>query len=354
MTNRFTCRACLLALLPLLAPAAFAARDCYFERSSVTLTGAYVKLNVTGSVSGDTLLANHVAAEYSGNFISHCETGNDGQNLWGQTNLSGTGYRWHDPDALFPTNVPGITYSVHVNPRIKPDVADGYLPNSSSFIKVADISDSADDSGGPLAGKPWDIYLAFYQDANYKGNQGQTKVHPREHVMLGQFRLGGSGHNSNVVSIYVNENSFGMDINAPTCTSAVTSVSDNTVNFGDVNIADAAGGRGPTKPFSITLSNCSLLNGVTTRLTTALVNGGGNMMANALTGQNVAAGVGVQIRDNYSNTLRPNDANSTAKMTNLAMPGTVKLDFTAQLREDGSPVKPGAFQAIGTFNITYQ
>lgn len=353
--NRFGYQASLLVLLPLLTPAAWAARDCYFSSSDVTLTGAYVNLTPSGAVSSDTLLAKDVKANYSGNFTSHCEAGNDGQNLWSEISTASTGYAWHEPGALFPTNIPGIRYSVHVKPNRNPSIADGYMPNSSTFTQVAEVSDAADDEGGPLDGKSWDIYLDFYQTRDYTGNQGQSIVHPRDNVMLGHYRLGGSGHNGDTVAIHVTTMSFGMDISAPTCTSAVTDVSNSTVDFGDVNIGDLGAGRVPAKPFSITLSGCSLLNTVSTKLTTLNTSEDGNMMANVWAGQaGYAAGLGVQIRDAYSNTLRPNDPHSVAKTTGLAMPGTVKLDFTAELRADGKPRKAGPFQANGVFSITYQ
>ena len=352
MTNRFTCRACLLALLPLLTPAAFAARECNFkETANVILNaGSPNPLPVTGTVSEPKLLLKDLVA-YDGDGIkSGCSVGPDGQNLHARTNLQDVKDLPGVDGVQFKTNIPGIVYNVHIQPVTTTEV-DGYLPPSSDWQQVVAMPGNMDDENGPLDGKKWRVFIDIYQDADYRGNNGNTLVHPLYSTKLGDYRLGGAGP---LITINSSTGSFGIPINTPTCESAVTSVSNNTVDFGDINIGDAAGGRVPEKPFSITLSDCSLLNSVTTRLTTALVNGGGNMMANALTGQNVAAGVGVQIRDNYSNTLRPNDANSTAKMTNLAMPGTVKFDFTAQLREDGSPVKPGAFQATGTFNITYQ
>jgi len=353
--NRCVYRVCWLALLPLLAPAAWAARDCYFERSDVTITGAYANLKPTSKVSSDTLLTRDAKATYSGVFTSHCQAGDDGQDLWGQTNTGGSGFRWHDSGALFPTNIPGIRYSVHVKPREKPSIADGYLPNYNTFQKIAEISDSADNEAGALDFKDWDIYLDFYQTDEYKGNQGQSKVHPRENAMLGQYRLGGDGHGSEVVSVYVTTMSFGMDITSATCTSAVADVSNSTIEFGDVNINELAAGRVPVKPFSITLSDCSLLNGVTTKLTTMNISADGNMMTNVWVGQQGdATGLGVQIRDANNNTLRPNDPYSVATVNNLTMPGSVKLDFTAELRADGNARKAGQFQATGVFSISYQ
>ncbi|WKZ91376.1 fimbrial protein [Chimaeribacter arupi] len=354
--NRCVYQAGLLALLPLLAPAAWADRECHFDAGSVTVAGGnYVKLTPRGPVSSATSLSTDRLANYSGTFKSHCDTGPDGQNLWGDTNIDNSGYKWHEPGALFPTNIPGIRYSVHIKPNRNADIADGYLPSSNQFTQVAEISDAVDSEGGPLDGKPWDIYLDFYQTEEYTGNQGQSLVHPRDDVMLGRYRLGGSGQNSNVVSIYVNKNSFGVDIITPTCTSAVADVSNSTVDFGDVNINDLGGGRVPAKPFSITLSGCSLVNSVTAKLTTLFASEDGNMMANAWMGQpGYAEGLGVQIRDTYSNTLRPNDLNSSSVINGLKMAGTVKLNYTAELRADGKARKAGPFQATGIFTLSYQ
>ncbi|PLR38827.1 hypothetical protein CYR55_08835 [Chimaeribacter californicus] len=354
--NRFNSRACLLALLPLLTPAAWAARDCYFTRSDVLVDGAYVNLTPTGRVSDDTLLAKDLKAQYIGEFRSHCEVGNDGQNLWGIINSGNTGYRWHDPGALFPTNIPGIRYSVHVKLRPKPSLADGYLPSSTSYTQVAAIGDGEDGEGSALDGGDWDIYLDFYQTEEYTGNQGQSVVHPRDDIILGQYRLGGSGHNSNIVSISINKNSFAMDITAPTCTSAIANgTKENTVDFGNVNFNDFEGNRVPKKNFTIKLSNCSLVSGVTTKLTAVNVSSDGNMLANDLTsGQGTAAGAGVQIRDVNSNTLRPNDGYSTSTVSGLSMPGTVVLNYSAELRTDGTARKAGAFQSTGVFTMTYK
>jgi type 1 fimbria pilin len=354
--NRFNYRACLLALLPLLTPAAWAARDCDFSNSNVNITGAAVSLTLTGKVSGNTLLTKDVKANYSGVFTSHCQGGNDGQNLWGEITLDGSGYRWHEPGALFPTNIPGIRYSVHVKPREKPSLADGYLPNSSEFTKLVEIGDGADNEGGPLDFGDWDIYLDFYQTEEYTGNQGQSKVHPLDDIRLGSYRLGGSGHDGNTAKIYVSKNSFSLDITTPTCTSAIANgTKDNTVDFGNIDFNDFEANRVPKKNFTIKLSNCSLVNGVTTQLTALNVSSDGNMLANDLTsGQSTATGAGVQIRDVNNNTLRPNDRNSTSTVNNLNMPGTVVLNYSAELRTDGTARKAGAFQSTGVFTMTYQ
>ena len=79
------------------------------------------------------------------------------------------------------------------------------------------------------------------------------------------------------------------------------------------------------------------------------------MMANAWMGQpGYAEGLGVQIRDVNNNMLRPNDLNSSSVINGLEMAGTVKLNYTAELRADGKARKAGPFQATGVFTLSYQ
>ena len=79
------------------------------------------------------------------------------------------------------------------------------------------------------------------------------------------------------------------------------------------------------------------------------------MVANGWVGQpGDATGVGVKILDANNKILRPNDRNSSSVVSGLKMPGSVKLNYTAQLRADGKTRKAGGFKASAVFSLIYQ
>ncbi|PLR54236.1 hypothetical protein CYR52_01745 [Chimaeribacter arupi] len=353
--KRFTYRACVMALLPLLPAAAWAGRECNFKSSGtfVLLTGTITPLPITGTVTEPKLLRKNMLAYDGDGIVSGCSTGPDGQNLHARSNLQDVKGLPGVDGVQFKTNIPGIVYNVHMMPNTTSEV-DGYLPPQSEWKTVVYMPGEMDSENGKLDGEKWRVYIDIYQDADYRGNNGISRVQPLYTTKLGDYRLGET-NGQPVITLNIEKGSFAIPISAPTCTSAVADVSNSTVDFGDVNINDLGGGRVPVKPFSITLSGCSLVNSVTAKLTTLFASEDGNMMANAWMGQpGYAEGLGVQIRDVNNNMLRPNDLNSSSVINGLEMAGTVKLNYTAELRADGKARKAGPFQATGVFTLSYQ
>lgn len=78
------------------------------------------------------------------------------------------------------------------------------------------------------------------------------------------------------------------------------------------------------------------------------------LLANRLTGDSAAQGVGVEIVGPNRYVMTPNadiraniDYKFTAPSANFTMP------FTGQLVKDGSRVTAGSFESIGVFQISY-
>lgn len=124
------------------------------------------------------------------------------------------------------------------------------------------------------------------------------------------------------------------------------------INLGDsITPKQLAEDAADKVPFTLVLSNCSaIVDSVFVRMTTTKRAENNPSLLGKQNGS--ATGVGVKITDDRGNQLIP-DGSSTLTYPYAGVLNTRELTLIAQLVSDGTTLRPGDFEAAGTFNITY-
>lgn len=221
------------------------------------------------------------------------------------------------------------------------------------------------------------LTIEFYTDTDFNPTTNQRVTLLRTDNYLYSFKGEGVGIGINEHSHYLKIDFDLTDIvlTNPTCFTAALSgpsVSGSTVKMGDYSPAQIRNGA-TAVPFDITLQNCIRVRNIETKLKSNKVGSvSKELLANTLTGNDAAKGVGVLI-EGLKNTksaqmvLKPNDATSIYKdyetendTTGGIFPdngnaGTSQpLHFQATLKQDGNiAIEPGGFKATSTFQVTY-
>ena len=220
------------------------------------------------------------------------------------------------------------------------------------------------------------LTIEFYTDTDFNPTTNQRVTLLRTDNYLYSFKGEGVGIGINEHSHYLKIDFDLTDIvlTNPTCFTAALSgpsVSGSTVKMGDYSPAQIRNGA-TAVPFDITLQNCIRVRNIETKLKSNKVGSvSKELLANTLTGNDAAKGVGVLI-EGLKNTksaqmvLKPNDATSIYKdyetendTTGGIFPdngnaGTSQpLHFQATLKQDGNiAIEPGDFKATSTFQVT--
>lgn len=220
------------------------------------------------------------------------------------------------------------------------------------------------------------LTIEFYTDTDFNPTTNQRVTLSRTDTYLYSFKAYGAGTGINEHSHFLKIDFDLTDIvlTNPTCFTAAlsgSSVSGSTVKMGDYSPAQIKNGA-TAVPFDITLQNCIRVRNIETKLMSNKVGSvSKELLANTLTGNDAAKGVGVLI-EGLKNTksaqmvLKPNDATSIYKdyetendTTGGIFPdqgnGTSQpLHFQATLKQDGNiAIEPGDFKATSTFQVTY-
>ncbi|MGU5088367.1 fimbrial-like adhesin [Escherichia coli] len=221
------------------------------------------------------------------------------------------------------------------------------------------------------------LTIEFYTDTDFNPTTNQRVTLLRTDNYLYSFKGEGVGIGINEHSHYLKIDFDLTDIvlTNPTCFTAALSgpsVSGSTVKMGDYSPAQIRNGA-TAVPFDITLQNCIRVRNIETKLKSNKVGSvSKELLANTLTGNDAAKGVGVLI-EGLKNTksaqmvLKPNDATSIYKdyetendTTGGIFPdngnaGTSQpLHFQATLKQDGNiAIEPWDFKATSTFQVTY-
>ena len=221
------------------------------------------------------------------------------------------------------------------------------------------------------------LTIEFYTDTDFNPTTNQRVTLLRTDNYLYSFKGEGVGIGINEHSHYLKIDFDLTDIvlTNPTCFTAALSgpsVSGSTVKMGEYSPAQIRNGA-TAVPFDITLQNCIRVRNIETKLKSNKVGSvSKELLANTLTGNDAAKGVGVLI-EGLKNTksaqmvLKPNDATSIYKdyetendTTGGIFPdngnaGTSQpLHFQATLKQDGNiAIEPGDFKATSTFQVTY-
>lgn len=221
------------------------------------------------------------------------------------------------------------------------------------------------------------LTIEFYTDTDFNPTTNQRVTLLRTDNYLYSFKGEGVGIGINEHSHYLKIDFDLTDIvlTNPTCFTAALSgpsVSGSTVKMSDYSPAQIRNGA-TAVPFDITLQNCIRVRNIETKLKSNKVGSvSKELLANTLTGNDAAKGVGVLI-EGLKNTksaqmvLKPNDATSIYKdyetendTTGGIFPdngnaGTSQpLHFQATLKQDGNiAIEPGDFKATSTFQVTY-
>lgn len=357
----------------LLSPTPYAAQECRFGDGSTyneTISGATLDTGSIqwlprSSVAQYALVATAHTATLSPTLKSNCSMGNDGRSMWGAANAA-TRYSsityGGDKMSLFPTNVPGIYYSVALITTNN----DGrvFIPANTNVAKLNDMSDPT------LDGTTWKAQIYVFQSSSFTGNSGgATTLTPNisAGTLLGTMGLGDYRDSNNKQSNFsVSASSFAFTIKPATCQAMVMSGGDsaNTVNFGDLNLTDVQSGTLPTRDFGISLTGCSNVYRIipTVTATTTLTSGSTTLLENELK-SNAASGIGVQL-------LISNQAQGSgwSEIVNKGAPTTYTYtyvqstdddssyiaNFRATLMKDGKTIKAGAFQSTATITMSYQ
>ncbi|MDU5628356.1 pilus assembly protein FimA [Citrobacter youngae] len=333
------------------------AYECSFQpdnQSQILSAGTFTVTNFNPSNTALTLLGSFPQIRVA---LLECGTGNDGADWYGWTDVSntagvksgtyqGTGYSYYR--VFWPTNIPGIYYSVNITDPNRGSSYKAYLPDSTSETRLLDFSGNNDDTS---------IY-ATIEIWQYGTVTAVGDAHPTQTGLIGTFRAGSLDNgDSEKLKINVNASSFTVKFTTPTCN---LSVSPTTIDFGDV------GNDKPRKTFTLKNSNCVNASGVTLKLTStkaAYDNSGLSILANTTTGTSAAGGRGVAVSYEGSSRqyLSANDTNSSVSIDfgsivtakDITMAGLLTCT-SASNNSTCDDYTPGAFTAVGTLSATYK
>ncbi|WP_370614203.1 fimbrial protein [Citrobacter portucalensis] len=276
---------------------------------------------------------------------AHCSLGKDGEDLWGITDPSVfAGSLYHH--AIFETNIPGVVYTVYIH------TTDGYggyfASDTSSYTKIA-----ADDGAeGNWDGKTFNATIEIRVTDDFHGNPNDLTVITPKAGTLGSMSLGvHTGNDNQPWKFTVDESSFQIPVILPTCDITALSTGNNTVDMGDYYVSDIKGNNARKVPFAITASDCTSVAKITTKMTSTMLTGNNLLLGNTLSGE--AAGMGVKIYHGDNQTLVPNDDTSLDMHKDDSIPGSITVNFNAQLVPDGNAFKAGQFKATSIFTMSY-
>ncbi|HFL4766121.1 TPA: fimbrial-like adhesin [Escherichia coli] len=303
---------------------------------------------------------------------------------------SGKSYGGHK---LFKTSVPGLYYtlaisniwSAYTSTDINPsgmyigDSTEQYFNwrgESEQTLYWSCNNANTTQKYWAVGGVMQTLTIEFYTDTDFNPTTNQRVTLSRTDNYLYSFKGYGVGIGINEHSYFLRVDFDLTDIvlTNPTCFTAALSgptVSGSTVKMGDYSPGQIKNGA-TAVPFDITLQNCIRVRNIETKLMSNKVGSvSKELLANTLTGNNAAKGVGVLI-EGLKNTksaqmvLKPNDSTSIYKdyetennTTGGIFPdqgnGTSQpLHFQATLKQDGNiAIEPGEFKATSTFQVTY-
>lgn len=350
---------CLLTL-----PMAKAAEaNCYFNSGTgdqiLSLNGIG-KIDAQGSVSQATQIGKGEGYAF-GHTGSVCESGSNGGSttLWyknGVVSASAGEVKSAQGEStpLFATSVPGIAYTLQAvsNTGISVYVRPG---TSASWQSLGGYSSSQ------LDGATWRYIAKLYQLPEYKAGVKERPVVSM--ATLASFNLGDATQESRSVNLKSGQNSLGMLMSSPTCTSAIIApagnVSGSVLNLGDYHVSDLNEMNDRTVPFEIGLSGCSGVRAVVVSVTTS-----NTVYDQYYIGPNPGSGgsgLGVRIGGAGNITFKPNDSTSFAEYSGTNLVAVTDSSYLLELRaflhkvNDGQQIKAGEkFEATMTFNITYE
>lgn len=283
-----------------------------------------------------------------------CGTGNDGADWYGWSEASNAAgvksslYGEHNR-AFWPTNIPGIYYSVRISTAGAYRIA--YLPPETTETRLFDYQKDATDR---------DI-IATIEIWQYGRVTSVGDAHPIQNGLIGTFRAGSLDEgDKEKLRINVNSTSFTVKFETPTCN---FTASPTTIDFGDV------GNDSPRKTFTLKNSGCVNTSGLTLKLTStksAYDNKGLGILANtidAASGWWAAGGRGIAISYEHGSSrtyLSANDSNSEVSInfgdfiTSKDIPMAALLTCTSDNKKTCDNYKPGAFSASGIIGATYR
>ncbi len=303
---------------------------------------------------------------------------------------SGKRYGGHK---LFETSVPGLYYTLKISNiwssytttnisssgmyiGDSPTQYFRWIPESEATLYWSCNNANSSNKYWAVGGVWQSLTVEFYTDTNFDPTKTNKVTLSKPGGYLYSFKgygLGG-GINDHSYFLKIDFDLDNMTLSNPTCfTAALTgpSVSGSTVKMGDYTPAQIKNGA-TAVPFDITLQNCIRVRNIETKLMSNKVGSvSKELLANTLTGNNAAKGVGVLI-EGLKNTksaqmvLKPNDSTSVYKdyeteddTTGGIYPdkgnGTSQpLHFQTTLKQDGNiAIEPGDFKATSTFQVTY-
>lgn len=275
-----------------------------------------------------------------------CSVGDDGESLWAITDTSvyaGTLYQ----HAIYKTNIPGVVYTVRIQ------TTDGYggyfYDNTTSYANVG----RDDGVEGNWNNKKFIATIVVSVNNDFHGNPtDETTIHPQTGT-LGKMSLGyNTDSNNKPWTFAVNESSFSIPVTLPTCDIAALSTGENTVDMGEYYLSEIKSNNARKVPFTISASNCTSVASIITKVTSTTLTGNGLLLGNTISGE--ASGMGVKIFGNDGLALVPNNTTSTYTQTDTSIPGTINLNFTAQMVPDGGIFKAGEFKATSIFTLSYE
>lgn len=337
--------------------AAHAALECKFyngDTRQIMSPGTQPVITLRPPVFEPTIIASNITMELTPQMTSHCEVGNDGENIWQMTdNALLAGYT-SDGKALFRTNIPGIEYAIAMYPTGQGVI--GWFPtNAGSYY----LTGNSHDDEGMLDGKKWHARMDIYQ------MPGFTKV-PDGISFLSS--VGGSiGHISVGRTVDTTEEDhprplitisdmlFNIPIVAPSCNLTTPT----TVDLGDWFRGDVENDKTTETSFQIT-GSCVGTTKVSMVVKSSNTTADKGLFTNAIKSNSsitAASGVGVKISSPAYSQVHADSAPEVIAVGDIIGDpvNTVNATFKAKLVKSGSEaVTSGIFGTTVTFQVTYE
>lgn len=329
-------------------------KECKFYNSDTRMImspGTQPVITLRPSVSTTTLLAT-INMELTPTLTSHCDGGNDGENVYQKTDnslLIGS----IDNKALFRTNIPNVEYSIAVLPKNN-SVTPWFPLNSGAYYKTAINTDNE----SWFADVQWYARMELYQrpgilsipsGVSFISSVGGTIGN----ILIGDPATSYEDHPRPLITI--SDMLFNIPIVEPSC--ALTAPT--TVDLGNWFRADVENDKTTEVPFQIT-GSCVGTTKVSVVVKSSNTTADKGFFTNAIVSNSsitAASGAAVKISSPLSSHVYADGPAEPIAMNDIfgAPVNSVNATYKARLVKAGSAaITSGIFGTTVTFQVSYE
>jgi len=268
-----------------------------------------------------------------------------------------TGFATPEGNALIKTTIPGIDFTLELTCYTSDGCGNsGDHPDLSLFLKSGNGSDNVFPSIGDgypweSANSQWRLKMTMWITPDFRPQKGVPSGFSLNGT-LARFQIGPASQPQ--ITFTSSASTLSFSVPASSCALGVaqgSSVTNNDVALGDYFLSDVKQALTREIPFSLSLESCYTPK-LSVKMTTAWPSTDNELLGKS---SGSASGMGVKVTNTDQNlSMMPDGSNSAVYDRNSDWSAQQSLNFSAQLKTDGQPLKAGDFNAAATFTLDYE